>query len=292
MAQPPTPPPSGKPGELDPFLVQVSAGTMVYKEGEVAEHVYFVQRGRVELAVEGPPKVPLGLAGIGDFFGEAALLDDDPRTHSAKALGNATLLKIDRQTFSQLLAQQPEIASRMLYALIGRERERPMPEPVSVDDIAAAPPPPPPPPPAPPAAAPVPHEATAKAPSPAPPSRPAPPPPPPAPAAPARLERATLVHASQAKFEVSATGSFTVGRPDRASGKAPEIDLSPLDTGQTLSRQHAIITWRDGVFYVKEAKATRNGTFVNGHRVAVGVDTALAPGDRLRFGLVELVFQA
>lgn len=100
------------------------------------------------------------------------------------------------------------------------------------------------------------------------------------------------MHASQIKYELTASATCTVGRPDRASGKAPEIDLSPLDTGQTLSRQHAVITWRDGVFYVKEAKATRNGTFVNGQRVAVGVDTALAPGDRLRFGLVELVFQA
>ena len=100
------------------------------------------------------------------------------------------------------------------------------------------------------------------------------------------------MHASQIKYELTASAACTVGRPDRASGKAPEIDLSPLDTGQTLSRQHAVITWRDGVFYVREAKATRNGTFVNGQRVAVGVDTPLAPGDRLRFGLVELVFQA
>jgi pSer/pThr/pTyr-binding forkhead associated (FHA) protein len=101
-----------------------------------------------------------------------------------------------------------------------------------------------------------------------------------------------LLHASKARFELLAAVAATVGRPDRASGKAPEIDLSALDTGQTLSRQHAVITWRDGVFYVKEVKATRNGTFVNGQRVAVGTDTPLAPGDRLRFGLVELVFQA
>lgn len=292
MAQPPTPQAPGPSGELDAFLTQVAAGALVYKEGETSEHIYFVQRGRVELAVEGPPKVPLGVAGIGDFFGEAALLDSDPRTHSAKALGATTLLKIDRPTFSQLLSQQPEIASRMLYALIGRERERPMPEPVSVEDIAAAAPPPAPVP-APAKAAVVPHDSTAKAPSPAPASQPAPPAPPvPVAAAPARLERATLLHVSGARFEVSATGTYTVGRPDRASGKAPEIDLSTLDTGQTLSRQHAVITWRDGVFHVKEAKATRNGTFVNGQRVAVGADTALAPGDRLRFGLVELVFQA
>jgi hypothetical protein len=289
MAQPPSPQPPGQPGELDAYLSQVAAGAVVYKEGEASGHVYFVQRGRVELSIEGPPASVLGVAGIGDFFGEAALLDDDPRTHTAKALSATTLLKVDRATMHQLIAQHPEIATRMLYAVVGRERERPAPEPISVEGITA----PPPAPKAPPA-----PEVTAKAPTavspPAPAAAPvAPEPPAPAaPATPPRLEKASLLHASKARFEVSAAVAATVGRPDRASGKAPEIDLSALDTGQTLSRQHAVITWRDGVFYVKEVKATRNGTFVNGQRVAVGTDIPLAPGDRLRFGLVELVFQA
>lgn len=297
MAQPPHPASPAPAGELDAFLVQVTAGAVVYGEGDPGEHVFFVQRGRVELSVEGPPKVVLGIAGIGDFFGEAALLDNDPRTHTARALGAATLLKVDRPTFGGLLARQPEIAARMLYALIGRDRERPMPEPISVEGIGpAAPPPVPAPTPAAPADVAA-RDHTAKAPSPSqpPPASRTPPSTPRVPAtavtAPA-LERASLLHASQARFELSSKGRAMVGRPDRASGKVPEIDLSPLDTGQTLSRQHAVIVWRDGVFYVREEKATRNGTFVNGIRVTAGVDTALVPGDRLRFGLVELVFQA
>lgn len=288
MAQPPSPQPPGQPGELDAYLSQVAAGAVVYKEGEPSGHVYFVQRGRVELAVEAPQRSVLGVAGIGDFFGEAALLDDDPRTHTARALSATTLLKIDRATMHQLIAQHPEIATRMLYAVVGRERERPAPEPISVEGITAPPPAP---------KASPPPEVTAKAPAAAAPQPAAAPvvpesPGPAAPATPPRLEKASLLHASKARFELSAAIAATVGRPDRASGKAPEIDLSPLDTGQTLSRQHAVITWRDGVFYVKEVKATRNGTFVNGQRVAVGTDMPLAPGDRLRFGLVELVFQA
>lgn len=302
MGQPPSPQSPAPAGELDGFLTQVAAGATVYKEGEASEHVYFVQRGRVALFVEGPPKVDLGVAGIGDFFGEASLLDADPRTHTAKALSAATLLKIDRGTMHQLIAQQPEIGTRMLYALIGRERERPVPEPIAVEGISAPAPAPPPPAPAvtpfaPAAAAPAPAERagttiaqTGAAPAPV--TPPAPAVEPPVPVAPARLEKASLLHASGARFELAAQSPANVGRPDRATGKSPEIDLSPLDTGQTLSRQHAVIGWRDGVFHVKETKATRNGTFVNGHRVAAGVETPLAPGDRLRFGLIELVFMA
>ena len=48
---------------------------------------------------------------------------------------------------------------------------------------------------------------------------------------------------------------------------------------------------RDGDFYVREEMGTRNGTFVNGERVQTGVDVKLASGDRLRFGLVETVFE-
>lgn len=271
---PPAKPAPGKPDELQPYMLAVASGDVVYKQGDASGDVYFVQRGRVELAVESPVPSVIGVVGIGDFFGEAALLDDDPRTHRAKALGACTLLKIDRATFHQLLEHRPEIASRMLWALIGRERERPTVEPLAIEALPQAPA-------APHVAEPARAPATPAAATPA----------APAPAAPSASGKASLLHASRTRFELSPSAVLTVGRPDRASGKAPEIDLSPFDTGQTLSRQHALVGCRDGVYFVKEEKATRNGTFVNGQRVATGVETALKPGDTVRFGLVEVVFQ-
>ena len=96
---------------------------------------------------------------------------------------------------------------------------------------------------------------------------------------------------SQKEFTLEGLTEATVGRVDRATGFTPDIDITPLDAERTLSRRHAKIVVRDGDFYVREEMGTRNGTFVNGERVQTGVDVRLASGDRLRFGLVETVFE-
>jgi predicted component of type VI protein secretion system len=81
---------------------------------------------------------------------------------------------------------------------------------------------------------------------------------------------------------------FLVGRPDAASGINPEIDLGPFDQNRSLSRRHARIVMRDGVYFVREDSSTPNGTYVNDARIATAVDVALKPGDRIRFGTIEV----
>jgi len=81
---------------------------------------------------------------------------------------------------------------------------------------------------------------------------------------------------------------FLVGRPDPATGTTPEINLGPFDANRTLSRRHARIL-RDGAQYsLREEAGTSNGTFVNGERVQSGVSVPLKPGDKLRFGMIEV----
>jgi hypothetical protein len=254
--------PASAPDDLSPFLVSGEAGAVIFKPGDASREVFFVQRGRVELVTEAGGAVRTETLGLGDFFGEAALLDEQPRTATAKALTAFTLVKLDRATFDQLAAAHAEIPGRMLTALIARDRERPLavaplPEP--------APPPPPP---------------EAKAHEPAPPAR-------------VSVEKAVLNHkASKKVFQLAAPATAIIGRQDRGTGFVPEVDLTDLDTDRTLSRRHAVIVWRDGAFRVHEEKATRNGTFVNGQRLGAGADAELKDGDRLRCGLVELVFHA
>ena len=81
-----------------------------------------------------------------------------------------------------------------------------------------------------------------------------------------------------------------VGRHDRATGFTPQIDLSELDTKRTLSRRHAEISRLADGWHLSEPKPTGNGTFVNDARVGAGASIKLTDGDRVRFGLVETVF--
>lgn len=100
-----------------------------------------------------------------------------------------------------------------------------------------------------------------------------------------------LVHAtSNARFPLDKP-DMLIGRSSQASGYTADIDLSGHDPDKTLSRKHARVTRsNDGVF-LKEEEG-RNGTFVNGTRVGPGQTVRLEEGDRIRFGLVEVVFRS
>ena len=75
------------------------------------------------------------------------------------------------------------------------------------------------------------------------------------------------------------------------SGSTPQILIgrgSPCDvvlTGQTVSRRHAELFFREGSWVLVDLDST-NGTYINGSRVH---RAQLLPGDRLAFGREQLL---
>jgi predicted component of type VI protein secretion system len=116
---------------------------------------------------------------------------------------------------------------------------------------------------------------------------PAPPSPPP-PAAVAQNLALRIVASGQVLLLEPERGEFLVGRPDPVTGIQPEINLGPFDTTRTLSRRHAKILREGGLYFVREEVGTTNGTFVNGERIKTGAAVPLKPGNRLRFGSIEV----
>jgi FHA domain len=57
----------------------------------------------------------------------------------------------------------------------------------------------------------------------------------------------------------------------------------------TISRRHAVIEFRNGEFLLRDLQG-RNGTFVNGSKLASGSKVVLRSGDRVRFDAYEFVF--
>jgi len=204
----------------------------------------------------------------------------------------------------------------------------PPPPPPPPPPVAATPAPPPPPPPPPPAAPPAyaPHLAnTGFMPSPltpashasprtgeellgldaAPPPRaPAPPlpapvaqapvlppPAPPAAAAPAApAAPRTSAPQALAKFVVRAGPQ----KGERIYVKVPIVNIGRADyndivlADESVSSQHAKLTRREGIWILSDLGST-NGTLVDGERIEE--DTPLAPGNFVRFGDVQLVFE-
>jgi len=84
-------------------------GEMIFKQGEIGHKMYFISSGCVEVEIM-PTPVRLG---SGDFFGEIALIKNNPRTFSVKALGFCDLLVLSDSDFNLFLKDNPEISKTL-----------------------------------------------------------------------------------------------------------------------------------------------------------------------------------
>ncbi|HKI86727.1 MAG TPA: cyclic nucleotide-binding domain-containing protein [Thermoanaerobaculia bacterium] len=245
----------------DDFQVRFKAGDTIFREGELGTEMYVVQSGTVEIVKPFLAQdQQLAVLEKGDFFGEMALLEDLPRSATARALSDVKLLAINGATFDQLLRDNPEIAVRMMRKLSRRLRETDrLLQQLSDSSLALA----------------VPEM-------------------PPLEARPARQSASAevLTHAdSGLRFSLAPGAETTLGRRDPVTGIQPDIDLTPIDSQRSTSRRHAKILRQGDEFAVVEEIGTVNGTFVNGKRCDTGVEVPVSFGDRLRFGTIELILR-
>ena len=92
---------------------------LVVREGEPADALYGIVRGRVKvyLGGEGGGEVILDTKGPGQYFGEM-MLDDKPRSASVMTLEPSELAVIPRVEFKAFLLKHPEIALHVIRNLI------------------------------------------------------------------------------------------------------------------------------------------------------------------------------
>jgi len=81
-----------------------------------------------------------------------------------------------------------------------------------------------------------------------------------------------------------------LGRRDRATGDAPDIDLVDVDVEQSVSRRHAELVCAPGAVVVRDL-GSHNGTTRNGFAIAPAIPSNLRDGDVLRFGAVDARFE-
>jgi len=98
---------------IDDTLAQKEflAGETIFTEGSLGTEFCILQRGTVLIrkkVAEGERE--LARLGPGECFGEMALFDDAPRSATALAATDCTLLTLERSRFSSLLTQRPEMA--------------------------------------------------------------------------------------------------------------------------------------------------------------------------------------
>ena len=95
--------------------------TMIFSEGEPGHELYIIQRGSVKITkIVNDNEVLLALLKPGDIFGEMALLEDKPRTASAIAHENSTLLVVNKANFKRMVSTQPQMITKLTQILADR----------------------------------------------------------------------------------------------------------------------------------------------------------------------------
>jgi voltage-gated potassium channel len=96
--------------ELCPIVF--TPGDFIFRRGELGDRMYFVSKGTVLILGAEMDQVWATL-GEGEFFGEMALLFQQPRTASARAADYCDLYYLDRATFDRVLGRYPEFRKKV-----------------------------------------------------------------------------------------------------------------------------------------------------------------------------------
>ncbi len=99
----------------------VPEGTCVIREGDVGYSAFLIQSGSVQVyTVCNDKEIELARLGIGQIFGEMALVFDEPRSASVRTLEDSNLIVISRQTFQSKLERSDPTVRAILPMLMKR----------------------------------------------------------------------------------------------------------------------------------------------------------------------------
>ncbi len=98
--------------------------TIVFGQGDESDSLYILLSGRLRVFVSDDygKEVILGYLKPGEYVGELALIDREPRSASVITMEESRLSMISHRDFSELLAANPQISSNIMATLARRAR--------------------------------------------------------------------------------------------------------------------------------------------------------------------------
>jgi CRP/FNR family cyclic AMP-dependent transcriptional regulator len=97
---------------------------IVISEGESGDALYIIASGKVRISLsdEAGKEVCLGTESTGQYFGELALLDTEPRSASVVTEINSVFVVISRNDFNQWLNEYPKAGLMIMKELVHKIR--------------------------------------------------------------------------------------------------------------------------------------------------------------------------
>lgn len=99
-------------------------GEIIFNEGESSSEMFVVRSGRVQISKRvGGRAIRLAMLERGSFFGEMSLLEGLPRSATAHAVGDVSLLVLRPGSLLVQIRRDPTFAFELLQQLSGRIRD-------------------------------------------------------------------------------------------------------------------------------------------------------------------------
>lgn len=101
------------------------AGEIIMAQGERGECAYIIEEGQVEILIEKANGLVQRVAtrGKGTVIGEMAIVDDEPRVATVKAIEDCTLLEISREDFNRRLKNSDPVIRMIAQIILTRYRD-------------------------------------------------------------------------------------------------------------------------------------------------------------------------
>jgi len=103
-------------------LLEYGASRKIFRQGEPADSVFYLRRGKVKLAVtsqQGKEAI-VSVLGGGEFFGEGCLAGQQLRVSTAIAISDCTLARIDKQAMARMLHEEHDVSELFVTHLLSR----------------------------------------------------------------------------------------------------------------------------------------------------------------------------
>lgn len=101
------------------------AGDIIMRQGEQGDSAYIIEKGRVEILIEKPNGAitRVGTRGAGTIIGEMAVVDNEPRMATVKAMEECHLLEITKEDFSRRLKNADPVLQITTQVILTRYRD-------------------------------------------------------------------------------------------------------------------------------------------------------------------------
>ncbi len=104
----------------DKDFVIIPAGQVIFEKGGIADHMYAIIEGEVEISIGSKL---FDTTSAGGIVGEMALISSSPRSATAIAKTECKLVPVDQKRFTFLVQQTPNFAINVMKIMVERIRK-------------------------------------------------------------------------------------------------------------------------------------------------------------------------